>query len=126
MQIISVNDNISDIATDLSKLHEKVENNTIDIEGCSAVKANGKWISKCCDKNAQNLTYNPIYMHAMFEVQIKCTHFLVSDLENRVTLTEVTLDGVSLLLTEFRNEGTQFLFVCFYLSYILAYTLAIQ
>ena len=51
MQIISVNDNISDIATDLSKLHEKVENNTIDIEGCSAVKANGKWISKCCDKN---------------------------------------------------------------------------
>ena len=54
MQIISVNDNISDIATDLSKLHEKVENNTIDIEGCSAVKANGKWISKCCDKNAYN------------------------------------------------------------------------
>ena len=52
MQIISVNDNISDIATDLSKLHEQVENNTNDIEGCSAVKANGKWISKCCDKNA--------------------------------------------------------------------------
>ena len=52
-------------------------------------------------------------MHAMFEVQIKCTHFLVSDLENRVTLTEVTLDGVSLLLTEFRKEGMQFPFVCF-------------
>ena len=52
MQIISVNDNISDIATDLSKLHEKVENNTIDIEGCSAVKANGKWILKCCDNSA--------------------------------------------------------------------------
>ena len=51
MQIISVNDNISDIATDLSKLHEKVENNTIDIEGCSAVKANGKWIIKCCDNS---------------------------------------------------------------------------
>ena len=52
MQIISVNDNISDIATDLSKLHEQVEKNTNDIEGCSAVKANGKWILKCCDNSA--------------------------------------------------------------------------
>ena len=52
MQIISVNDNISDIATDLSKLHEQVENNTNDIEGCSAVKANGKWILKFWNKNA--------------------------------------------------------------------------
>ena len=51
MQIISVNDNISDIATDLSKLYEQVENNTNDIEGCSAVKANGKWIIKCCDNS---------------------------------------------------------------------------
>ena len=60
-----------------------------------------------------------IYMHGILEVQIECTCFLVSDLENRVTLTEVTLDGVSLLLTEFRNDGKQILFVCFYLSYIL-------
>ena len=52
MEIILVNANISDIATDLSKLYDQVENNTNDIEGCSAVKANGKWISKCCDKNA--------------------------------------------------------------------------
>ena len=52
MQIISVNDNISDIANDLSKLHEQVEKNTNDVEGCSAVKANGKWILKCCDNSA--------------------------------------------------------------------------
>ena len=50
--------------------------------------------------------------------------FLVSDLENRVTLTEVTLDGVNLLLTEFRKEGTQFPVLCF--LPILYYTLAIQ
>ena len=34
--------------------------------------------------------------------------FLVDDLEKRLTLTETGLEGVNLLLSDFKREGTQF------------------
>ena len=34
--------------------------------------------------------------------------FLVDDLEKRLTLTETGLEGVNLLLSDFKREGMQF------------------
>ena len=35
-------------------------------------------------------------------------HFLVDNLEKQLTLTETGLEGVNLLLSDFKREGTQF------------------
>ena len=46
--------------------------------------------------------------------KISYTYSLVDDLEKRVTLTEVALQEVTLLLTDFRREGMPFYFAYVY------------
>ena len=49
-----------------------------------------------------------IYLPDIYLIMNDIFLFLVDDLEKRLTLTETGLEGVNLLLSDFKREGMQF------------------